>query len=144
MPEDVISQRGLDYAGRPGDMAELFIQWRKVGFARAFGEYLDEFYTCPAQEALDPEPPSGIEPEFRAFLAAVVESLALEWEFNVPEWCQRENTVLTNPICWEVWRAPSTYHPDDRERIRRIVEKEAPTVFKQHGILVRANVLSRI
>ena len=144
MQDTTTAKRGMAYAGRPGDMQELFTHWRQVGFKRAFSEFLDEFYTCPAQEALDAEPPAGIEPEFRAFLAATVETLALDWGYTVPVWTQAPSAVLATPICWEIWRAPSTYHPEDRERIARIVEKEAPTIFRQHGILVRANVISRV
>ena len=144
MTQDTTMKRGLAYAGRPGDMQELFTHWRQVGFRRAFAEFLDEFYVCPAQEALDVPPPPGVEPEFRAFLAATVETLALDWGFSVPAWAQAQDAILDTPICWEIWRAPSTYHPEDRERIARIVEKEAPTVFRQHGILVRANVISRV
>jgi hypothetical protein len=143
MPE-VIERRGLAHSGRPGDMLEFYHIWRKAGFARAFNEFLDEFYTCPVQSALDAEPPHGLDPEFRAFLAAVVESLALDWDFEVPEWCHRDNAKLEVPICWELFRNGSNYHPEDRERIATLVARDTPTVFRQHGIHVRANVLKRV
>ena len=136
--------RGFAHSGRPGTIPELLTHGATVGFSRAFAEFLDEFYVCPAQSALDPEPPAGVDPEFRAFLAAVVESLALDWGFNTPAWATAPDTCLGTPICWEIWRAPSTYHPDDRERIQKIVERETPTIFKQHGIHVRANILKRV
>lgn len=132
-------RRGLNYAGRPGDLPELFLHEQHVGFCRAFGEFLDEFYVEPCQEALSTPPPAGTSPEMRAFLAGTVEALAEAWELERPLWAAQE--VLPQPIVWEVLRG--AFPPEDEPRLRPIIEKQTPEAFRRHGILVRASVLNR-
>ena len=129
---------------RPGNMVELMDHWRKLGFSRAFVDYLDEFRARPSQRALDPEPPSGVDPEFRAFLAATVESLAHAHGLKIPGWTQRPNARLQTPVCWELFRRSRDYAPEDYDQITQATERVTPPVFRQHGILVKANVLQRV
>ena len=144
MPEAVATAgRGLAHSGRPGDMGELWQVWRKRGFRAGFSEFLDEFYLHPSAGALDTAPPNGIDPEYRAFLAATCETLALDHQIPVPEWTQRVNATLDTPICWELFRGTAPCHPNDRETLTEIIAQSTPEVFRRHGILVRANVLSR-
>lgn len=132
--------RGLQASGRPGDIPELWDRAAFVGFGRAFTDYLDEFYAIPAQAALDIPPPEGTQAEYRAFLAATVETLALDHGFRVPDWALTE--ILPEAICWEAFRKiiPSQTLTEMKDAIAH----HAPTVFRQHGIHVRANVLRRV
>ena len=125
-------------------MLELFKSWRQRGFAVSFSEFLDEFKRAPDPSALSTEPPSGIQPEYRAFLAATCEMLAEAAGFPTPEWCNRPNAVLPTPVCWDLFRSSTLCHPDDRETYAAKVAQDTPGPFKRRGILVRANVLSRI
>lgn len=131
--------RGLAFAGRPGDLQELFTHAEKVGFDRAFSEFLDEFYVAPVQSALDVPVPPTQGPEVRAFLAATVEELAQEWGFKVPEWVRGE--VLPSPIVWEIHRG--VLPPESAAKVSAIVGRSTPPTFRKHGILVRASVLTR-
>lgn len=137
-------KRGLSYSGRPGNMLELFKSWRQRGFATSFSEFLDEFKQSPDPAALQEEPPHGIPQEYRAFLAATCEMLAVSAGFPVPEWCNRPNAVLPEPVCWDLFRSSTLCHPDDRETYSAKVAMDTPAPFKRRGILVRASVLSRI
>lgn len=131
--------RGLAFSGRPGDMQEFFDVWRLRGFAASFSDFLHEWYASPCAEALKVPPPRKVQPEFRAFLAAVVETLALDHGFEVPDWCFAPEARLEAPICWEVFRC------DENHRDLRPIElRSTPTIFRQHGIYVKANVLSHV
>ena len=134
------SPRGLQVSGRPADLPELWARAAFVGFGRAFTEYLDEFYAIPAQSALDIPPPEGIQAEYRAFLAATVETLALDYRLRVPDWALTE--ILPEAICWEAFRKAIPEAALDE--MKDAITQQTPTVFRQHGIHVRANVLRRV
>ena len=131
--------RGLAFSGRPGDLQELFTHAKKVGFDRAFSEFLDEFYVAPVQAALDVPAPADQPAETRAFLAAACEELAREWGFKIPDWVHAE--VLPSPIVWEIHRG--ILPAESAAKVAAIVGKLTPPTFRRHGILVRASVLTR-
>lgn len=124
----------------PTTLADLWVQAARVGFGRAFTGFLDEFYSCPTAEALATPPPEGAPAEYRAFLAAVAETLALDFGFQAPTWAFEE--ILPEAICWEEFR--NVLPKDALTKLRPIIARQTPTVFRQHGIHVRANVLRRV
>ena len=135
-----MKQRGLAHSGRPGDFQELMTRARVAGFSNAFGEFLDEFYQDPRQEALDVPPPTEVRLELEAFLAGTAEALAAAWDLVAPTWAA-EGPVLPREVIWEIYQG--SFPKEDEERVRPIVERQTPEAYRRHGILVRASVLNR-
>lgn len=134
-----MTPRGMAVTGRPGDLGELWARAAHVGFGRAFTEFLDEFYSSPSEVALATPPPEGVAAEYRAFLAAAAETLALDFGLPAPSWAFDE--ILPQTICWEEFR--KAIPAESVEEMRPIITRQTPTVFRQHGISVRANILKR-
>ena len=135
-----MKHRGLAHSGRPGDFQELMTRARVVGFSNAFGEFLDEFYRDPCQQALDIPPPPEISLELEAFLAGTAEALAATWGLAPPTWAVG-GPVLPREVIWEIRQG--SFPREDEERVRPIIERQTPEAYRRHGILVRASVLNR-
>lgn len=124
---------------RPKSLAEV-ARWVLEGepFDPVLASFLDGFYSKPAQEALEEEPPL-LGPKFGklgrvqdAYLAATAEELARVYNFRYGTWALDECRKLREP--WFASQLAS---------LRAILIHESPAAFRSRNIFVSENALSR-
>ena len=106
-------------------------------FSLGFRDFLDGFYENPQAIKLSDEPRrlAGIlndEGYADAYLAALAEHLARQYQFPVPAWCQNPERSLPEPKF--AFKTPEG---------RMFLLVESPTAFRVRNIFISADGLSR-
>jgi hypothetical protein len=125
---------------RPKTLAEVAeLTLRGEPFFLCLRSFLDEFYHCPAQAALEMEP-KLLAAEFPttgavhdAYLAATAEALATQAGLNTPSWSYAESRKLHHP-----WFAMTL------DSLRALLLVESPAAFRSRNLFVSENALSRV
>lgn len=102
-------------------------------FDTALREFLDTFYTEPAQrdEALR-DPPVPIDDLHDAYLAATAEHLARCHDLTVPEWSESYGLKLRHP-----------FFAGGLDSLKARLTVESPAAFRRRLLFVSKNALSR-
>lgn len=123
---------------RPASLREVAESARgatgdKAAFGRALAEFLDEFYTQPAerQAMLADEPPRLAKFE-DAYLAAVAEHLARRWNLAIPAWVNQPHRFLDH-----------AHFAGGLEGLKAVLLAESPLAFRKRQIFVEAEPLRR-
>jgi hypothetical protein len=94
-------------------------------------EFVDDFRRTRQPELLSPST-RGLSPDLQALFAAVVESLAIEANLPIPNWCNR---VPPLPQPWFVAGV---------ENLKASALVESPLPFRRRNIFVLENFLARL
>ena len=104
------------------------------------GNYLDEFYYTLSNEqrqlVLDEEPEwfVGAGEYEKAFISAMVNKLAVDYNLDTPEWVYKEE-------CFKLY--PPHFAMDAKGDLKLVLLVESPKQFRMRNIFTTANVLSR-
>jgi hypothetical protein len=122
---------------RPESLAEAVEQHRATGLPldHCLSEFLDEFYTRPAerQRMIEEEPAYTGDPRADAYVGGVGEHLALRWKLRIPEWVHDPRRFLHEP-----W-----YVDDVGPALAAFLLMESPMAFRHRLIFTEAEPLRR-
>lgn len=122
---------------RPDSLREAVEQHLASGLPlyHSVSEFLDEFYTRPAerQRMVDEEPGLIGDAREDAYVGAVGEHLALRWGLCVPEWVHDPRRFLHDP-----W-----YVGDVGPALAAFLLMESPMAFRRRLIFTEAEPLRR-
>ncbi|MGH8138705.1 MAG: hypothetical protein ACREVV_10995 [Steroidobacteraceae bacterium] len=124
---------------RPATLAEVAeLSTGGDSFDRSLANFLDEFYAAPSAHALAREPKSLV-PLFAdlgrvqdAYLAAVAEELARQFNLSRPSWIDSDSRKLHRP-----WFASPL------AALRAVLLLESPPGFRSRNLFVSENALAR-
>jgi hypothetical protein len=107
-------------------------------FSLALRDFLDGFYESPQAAKLMEEPRRLLltlndKGYADAYLAAVSEHLAGQYEFPVPKWCRNPERILKEPHF--AFRTPEG---------KMFLLVESPTAFRARNIFISADALTRV
>ena len=107
-------------------------------FSLGWRDFLDGFYSKPEEAALSSTPKflrhvladNGYAD---AFLGALAEHLARQYQFPVPDWCRKPDRTLAEP-----------HFAFKTHEGRMFLLVESPTAFRSRNIFISADALTRV